>query len=256
MSTHVIHRVEGDLAPFVAVELVDTDITGWTIKLLGIYRDTFQQIEINHTADVAADGQFHFEWGAGDLIRGVADFEIDFLPLTGDRFTVPAENTLLLKVRGKTEPGPGVISGGQTIQILEDGRTINVVGGGGGGGSADSYLISGITNNDAGSIDDGDVVVFSGAKGVATTTTANDKAPRAARSSAATTELVDIATAGPVPVRVVAGTYAIGDTLVTSATAKQAQVNNAQTDPSRILGYAWEAKVAAGGETVITDIGS
>lgn len=130
MSTHLIHRVEGDLAPFLFVELVGIDITGWTIKLLGIYRGTFQQISIDHTVDDAAAGQFHFEWGATDLVKGIADFEIDFLPPTGDRFTIPAENTLLLKVRGKTEPGKGVLAGGQTIQITEDSRTINISGGG------------------------------------------------------------------------------------------------------------------------------
>lgn len=133
MSTHVIHRVSGDLAPFLFVELVGTDITGWTIKLLGVYRNINTRIEIGHSIDDASAGQFHFEWGATDLVKGVADFEIDFLPPIGDRFTVPAQNTLLLKVRGKTEPGPGVIAGGETIQIQQDSRTINITGGGAAG---------------------------------------------------------------------------------------------------------------------------
>lgn len=129
MSTHLIHRVSGDLAPFVCVELVATNVTGWTIKLLGRYRENFQPIDIDHTVDDALLGQFHFEWGATDLIKGIADLEIDFLPPSGKRFTIPAENTLILKVRGKGEPGPGVLSGGgDQITIDQDGRILKIFG--------------------------------------------------------------------------------------------------------------------------------
>lgn len=135
MSTHIIHRVQGDLAPPVNFELVDQDITGWIIQLQGTYRDTFQTIDIAHTVDVAADGKGHFDWGATDLIRGVADWEIFFTPAGGSpkTFTIPAENSLLLQVRGKKEPGPGVLSGGgDQITIDQDGRTLKIFGGGGG----------------------------------------------------------------------------------------------------------------------------
>ncbi len=137
MSTHIIHRVEGDLAPPVNFELVGQNITGWTIQLQGTYRDTFQAIDIAHTVDVAADGKGHFDWGATDLIRGVADWEIFFTPTGGSpkSFTIPAENSLLLQVRGKKEPGPGVLSGGgDQITIDQDGRTLKIFGGDGGGG--------------------------------------------------------------------------------------------------------------------------
>ena len=137
MSTHIIHRVEGDLAPPVNFELVGQDITGWTIQLQGTYRETFQPIDIPHTVDVAADGKGHFDWGATDLIKGVADWEIFFTPSGGSpkTFTIPAENSLLLQVRGKKEPGPGVLSGGgDQITIDQDGRTLKIFGGDGGGG--------------------------------------------------------------------------------------------------------------------------
>jgi hypothetical protein len=134
MSTHIIHRVESDLGPPVNVELVGTDITGWTIQLQGTYRDTFKPLDIAHVEDVAAEGKFHFDWGATDLVRGVADWEIFFTPIGGQVFTIPAANSLLLKVRGKKEPGPGVLSGGgEQITISQDGRTIKIFGGGGGG---------------------------------------------------------------------------------------------------------------------------
>ncbi len=136
MSTHIIHRVEGDLAPPVNFELVGQDITGWTIQLQGTYRGTFQPIDIAHTVDIAADGKGHFDWGASDLIKGVADWEMFFTPAGGSPkpFTIPAENSLLLQVRGKKEPGPGVLSGGgDQITINQDGRILKIFGGGGGG---------------------------------------------------------------------------------------------------------------------------
>ena len=137
MSTHIIHRVEGDLAPPVNFELVGQDITGWTIQLQGTYRGTFQALDIAHTVDVAADGKGHFDWGANDLIKGVADWEMFFTPTGGSpkSFTIPAENSLLLQVRGKKEPGPGVLSGGgDQITIDQDGRTLKIFGGAGGQG--------------------------------------------------------------------------------------------------------------------------
>jgi hypothetical protein len=151
MSTHILYRVAGDLAPFVNAELVGTDISGWTIKLLGKYRGTFEDISIDHTVDDAASGLFHFEWGADDLREGLADLEIDFLPTTGRRFTVPAENTLLLQVRGKTAAGKGVVAGGETIRIDEDGRTIRIDGGGsvGAGIASAEALLSGLSGASA-----------------------------------------------------------------------------------------------------------
>lgn len=141
MSTHIIHRVQGDLAPPVNFELVDTDISGWTIQLQGTYRDTFQEIDIAHTPDVAADGKGHFDWGATDLVKGVADWEMFFTPAGGSPkpFTIPAENSLLLQVRGKKEPGPGVLSGGgDQITITQDNRTLKIFGAS--GASADEKV--------------------------------------------------------------------------------------------------------------------
>lgn len=145
MSTHIIHRVEGDLAPPVNFDLVGQDITGWTIQLQGTYRGTFQAIDIAHTADVAADGKGHFDWGATDLIKGVADWEIFFTPAGGSPkpFTIPAENSLLLQVRGKKEPGPGVLSGGgDQITIDQDGRILKIFGAATAGGIASHTYIA------------------------------------------------------------------------------------------------------------------
>ena len=114
-------------------ELVDTNIAGWTIELRAVYRNSFQKISINHTVDNAIAGEGHFEWSASDLVKGVADWEINFIQSGGSPvpFTVPAENTLILQVRGAGEPGPGVLSGGgEKITISQDGRILKIFGSG------------------------------------------------------------------------------------------------------------------------------
>jgi len=143
MSTHIIYRVEGDEAPPVAFELVGTNITGWVIQLQGTYRDTFQKIDLAHIVDDALTGKAHFDFAAGDLVKGVADWEIFFTPsgASPQPFTVPAENTLLLRVRGKQEPGPGVLSGsGDQITIDQDGRILKIFGGVAGPGAPGSAI--------------------------------------------------------------------------------------------------------------------
>lgn len=105
-----------------------------------------------------------------------------------------------------------------------------------------------MANNSGGFANAGDVGILDpgAADSWVTIAAANSKSPLVVFSGAGAGGSVAVAVAGKVAsVACDAAAVNIGDTLVTSATAGQATVNNAQADPSLILGHAVTAK--AGG---------
>ncbi len=77
----VIHLVENDLLPFLAVEWEGQDITGFTI-LLHVRKPSglkFSRAAVVDDFNVGGGGTalFHFEWVAGDLCVGLSEAEIE-----------------------------------------------------------------------------------------------------------------------------------------------------------------------------------
>ena len=107
-----------------------------------------------------------------------------------------------------------------------------------------------MTNSSGGTLSAGDVVILdtSNDDSVTSTTTANSKEAFIVVEGAADTETVWVATMGKVSDAAADATaISRGDTLVTSTTAGQLTVNNSQTDPGRIIGYALTTKSAGAG---------
>jgi len=116
----------------------------------------------------------------------------------------------------------------------------------------EDFEIANVTNNEAGTVVAGDVVVMSGTRGLVLSTSANQKGVMVVRRGAAASAPTEVARYGYAQVYVTASTaVAVGDTLVASATAGTATVDNAETDPSRIIGYAWEAKTTGGAPELV-----
>ena len=95
----------------------------------GTYRDTCLEIDIAHTVVTPLEGIGQFDPGDLDIRTGIVDWSISFVPDGGSpkKFRVPAANTFLLNIRGKNEPGQGVISGGgEQITITTDDRLIKI----------------------------------------------------------------------------------------------------------------------------------
>lgn len=111
-----------------------------------------------------------------------------------------------------------------------------------------SIDIDGITNNDAGAVVVGDVVVMSGAtKQVVLSTSANQQGVGIATVAAASAATTRIATRGLEQVYVEATTVvAPGDKLVSSTTTGTAKVDNTETDATKIIGLVWESKTTGG----------
>ena len=87
MSTHVIHRVAGDLAPSLQAVFDGQDLTGWSIRLLGVYRNSGLALDIAATITSPTTGEFEIPFAAGELAEGVADIELEFTPTAGGVFT-------------------------------------------------------------------------------------------------------------------------------------------------------------------------
>jgi len=88
---------------------------------------------------------------------------------------------------------------------------------------------------------DGDVVVPAGIHLYATIAVANSDNPRVIMLANQNGDPSVIATSGITRVKV-NGAVNVGDTLVTNNVLTEAQVNNAQTDPKKIIGYASSTK--------------
>ncbi|KKM87006.1 hypothetical protein LCGC14_1273240, partial [marine sediment metagenome] len=112
----------------------------------------------------------------------------------------------------------------------------------------------GIKNIGASAIPVGAVVVMSGAsREVEQSSSANQQGVLVATQSANPSFNTRVADRGMFKVLVEAlEVVAPGDKLVSSVTAGTAKVDNAETDPSKIVGYAWESKTIGGTrETVL-----
>jgi hypothetical protein len=76
MSAIISEFVEGDLLPFVSVEWEDHDMTGYS-AVLRVQKPSGECFERLAIFDNAAEGKFHFEWQAGDLVAGESKAEIE-----------------------------------------------------------------------------------------------------------------------------------------------------------------------------------
>jgi hypothetical protein len=100
---------------------------------------------------------------------------------------------------------------------------------------------------------EGDVVVPAGVNIYAVTAVANADNPRVIILPNQNGDPSVIATSGITRVNTV-GAVAAGDTLVTNNVNTQAQVNNAQTDPKKVIGYATSTQAGPGAGLVYAKI--
>lgn len=100
MTTYEISRVAGDLGPPVTFTYRNTDLTGWALRMVAVYRNTKKRLAINATPIDLLTGQVMFEFSSGDLVEGVADVEFELTPpAPAGRFTVPACDAIRMTVR-------------------------------------------------------------------------------------------------------------------------------------------------------------
>lgn len=100
MIQYEFYRVAGDNGPPVFFTYRDTDLTGWGLRMIGVYRNTKKRIEIDSTEVDLLTGQVKFEFTSGDLVEGVADVEFELTPpAPAGRFTVPGCHSVRMNVR-------------------------------------------------------------------------------------------------------------------------------------------------------------
>ena len=170
-------------------------------------------------------------------------------------FRLQATNGTTLRVRCQTGSTPWTEQFASTQRIVADDgdgqlrlQADNV--GLGQNATARPPLSIGMTNSSGGTLLAGDVVILdtSADDSVTTTTTADSKDAFVVVSGGSNGSLVWVATLGKVGSAAADATaISRGDTLVTSTTAGQLTVNNSQTDPGRIIGYALTTKGASAG---------
>lgn len=98
-SRSVLRLVEGDLEPTLSFELAGQDLADYASITMRVRRDDGKLLSRAAVIDDAPNGLFHFEWQAGDLVRGRHRMEIEFVSLGGGNFTIPSRAPILLDVR-------------------------------------------------------------------------------------------------------------------------------------------------------------
>jgi hypothetical protein len=80
MSVPLIELVENDLLPFITIEWEDKVITGYTTELHVLREDGTSFTRTGIIDDDGASSNaaiFHFEWQAGDLVRGEHEAQVE-----------------------------------------------------------------------------------------------------------------------------------------------------------------------------------
>lgn len=106
-GTAAFTLVEKDLKPNFDVVLQEelengtiqpVDLTSFTDIVLRVRRQDGSRFERDAVIDDAAEGEFHFEWQAGDLVPGLHEAEITFTDAIGDE-TFPDDKPMQLVIR-------------------------------------------------------------------------------------------------------------------------------------------------------------
>lgn len=100
----VAPRVEGDLGPPLTVSYAGFETTGWTITAR-ITKASGEEYTlpavIDDIGDIGAgvDAEFHFDFTAGNLVRGDQLLDLHFAHATVPDFSLPGEFRLTMRVR-------------------------------------------------------------------------------------------------------------------------------------------------------------
>ena len=97
---HILHRVEGDTQPDIAVEFEGFDLTGFAVKMHTRTPGSSSTQTQDAIIDDALTGKFHVEFASSDQVlrRGKHEIEFEFIDVNGN-FTIPRENTIIVETR-------------------------------------------------------------------------------------------------------------------------------------------------------------
>jgi len=98
---NVLNFVENDEQDQIKVEWIGMDISVFPTIRLNVSLENGKSLVLAAVIDDAPNGKFHFEFGAGDLIRGQHAAEIEFIDAGGKSKTIPKEKPLILNVRSE-----------------------------------------------------------------------------------------------------------------------------------------------------------
>lgn len=94
-----IYLVATNRKPVLTFTYEDVDLDDYASITLRVRRENNTLLEIAAVIDDADAGEFHFEWGSGDLTPGTHAAEVVFTDSDGLELTLPAEGPMHLIVR-------------------------------------------------------------------------------------------------------------------------------------------------------------